>query len=251
MARTWLPPRIAAAWTSARAAITCSGLATVAVQHPSGWSLRVRGDGLGESRENGTPLQTNSTGVRQGRFDLAGPRGRRTARRLRTARRPGVPAGVFVHRRLTRDRDADRPAARAGLAVRLRPDVASAVRRDRSARRSRDAGGVATNEETAYLPNGRRPLGHQHARISAQHRHLRPGPRVRSARRTTLVAGAREDIWQRQRGSARRARACVSPRVSVSHRLADRITIRGAFTSSFRPPDVERAVPRLPGREHA
>ena len=52
-----------------------SGLAVVAIQPPSGWSLRVRGDGLGESRENGTPLQTNSTGVRQARFDLAVPVG--------------------------------------------------------------------------------------------------------------------------------------------------------------------------------
>ena len=52
-----------------------SGLATVGIERPAGWSLRVRGDGLGESRQNGTPLQTNSTDVRQGRFDVAAPLG--------------------------------------------------------------------------------------------------------------------------------------------------------------------------------
>ena len=90
---------------------------------------------------------------------------------------------------------------------------------------------VATNEETAFLPDGR-------VRVVDETRGFQRSSgvfaqvRAPIGARTTLVAGARGDMWLRQR-SPLEGTGVVSPRVSVSHRLGDRVTLRGAFTSSF------------------
>jgi len=213
-----------------------SGLATVGIERPAGWSLRVRGDGLGESRQNGTPLQTNSTDVRQGRFDVAAPLGggqfeaygqigdqvyRQAFSAIAASRateiltvRQRVPANQFGYgltwRRLFRTIDL----------------LTGAETREI----------VATNEETAFLPDGR-------VRSSTETRGFQRSSgvfaqvRAPIGARTTVVAGVRGDMWLRQREPAE-GTGVVSPRVSVSHRLADRVTLRGAFTSSFRPPTL-------------
>ena len=95
---------------------------------------------------------------------------------------------------------------------------------------------VATNEETAFLPSGpvrsvTNTRGFQRSSgVFAQ-------VRAELGSRTTLVAGARGDLWQRERDGLE-GTGVLSPRVSVSHRLAHRVTIRAAFTSSFRPPTL-------------
>ena len=215
-----------------------SGLAIIAVQRPSGWSLRVRGDGLGESRENGTPLQTNSTGVRQGRFDLAAPVGggqldtygqigdqvyRQAFSSIAPSRatetltvRQRVPASQFGYgvmwRRAASARSICSPEPRRGrlLATERGDRVLSRRSPSRSVTSTR-----GFQRSSGIFAQVRASLGTED-----------------DARR-----GRTGDIWQRQRGPLD-GTGVVSPRVSVSHRLADRVTIRGAFTSSFRPPTL-------------
>ena len=213
-----------------------SALASISVARPSGLSLRVRGDGLGESRENGTPLQANSTDVRQGRFDLAAPLaggqldtygqiGDQVYRQTFSSIAPSRATETLTVRQRV-------PASQFGYGVTWRrlfgtfDLLAGAETREI----------VATNEETAYFPDGRvrsftTTRGFQ--RSSGGFLQMR----AELGTRTTVVAGARGDLWQRQRGDPD-STGVVSPRVSVSHRVADRVTIRGAFTSSFRPPTL-------------
>jgi outer membrane receptor protein involved in Fe transport len=213
-----------------------SGLATLAVSRPAGWSLRARGDGLGETRENGTVLQTNSTQVRQGRFDLAGPVsggqleaygqiGDQVYRQAFSSIGPSRATETLTVRQRV-------PASQFGYGLtwrRLfgRSDLLAGAE-------TREI--VATNDETAYLPDGR-----VRAATSTRGFQRTSGAfaqvRVTLGTKTTLVAGTRADMWQRQRGDLD-GTGVVSPRVSVSHRLADRVTVRGAFTSSFRPPTL-------------
>jgi outer membrane cobalamin receptor len=213
-----------------------SGLAAAAVQHSSGWSLRVRGDGLGESRENGTPLQTNSTGVRQGRFDLAGPVG---GGQLETYGQIGDQVYRQAFSSIGESRNSETltvrqrvPASQFGYGLTWRrllraiDLLAGAETREI----------VATNEETAFLPAG--PVRSiTNTRAFQRSTGVFAQVRAELGSKTTLVAGARGDLWQRQRDGLE-GRGVLSPRVSVSHRLAHRLTIRAAFTSSFRPPTL-------------
>jgi outer membrane receptor protein involved in Fe transport len=180
-------------------------------------------------------VQTNSTDLRQGRADLAAPlfggrlevyahagdqvyrqafsavNAARTAETLTVRQR--VPASQFGYgatwRRLF-----------GGLDL-----VAGAETREI----------VATNGETAYLPGGG-----VRATTAARGFQRSSGGfaqvRATVGARTTLVAGLRGDAWLRERGAG--SLGVVSPRVSVSHRLTDSVTLRGAFTSSFRAPTL-------------
>jgi outer membrane receptor protein involved in Fe transport len=213
-----------------------TALAAVAVQRPSGWSLRVRGDGLGESRQNGTPLQTNSTGVRQARFDLSvaagggqldayGQIGDQVYRQAFSS----IAASRATETLTVRQRV---PASQFGYGLTWRR-LFGAIDLLAGAE-TREV--VATNDETAFLPDGgvravTSTRGFQRSSgIFAQ-------VRASLGTKTTLVAGARGDIWEPQRG-ALDGTGVVSPRVSLSRRLSERVTIRGAFTSSFRPPTL-------------
>jgi outer membrane cobalamin receptor len=213
-----------------------SALAAVAVQRPSAWSLRVRGDGLGETRENGTPLQTNSTGVRQGRFDLGAPL---AGGQLEAYGQIGDQVYRQAFSSIGASRNSETltvrqrvPASQFGYGMTWRrlfgliDLLAGAETREI----------VATNEETAFFPDGSvrsvtNTRGFQRSSgVFAQ-------VRAELSSGTTLVAGARGDMWQREREGLD-GTGVVSPRVSLSHRLADRVTIRAAFTSSFRPPTL-------------
>jgi outer membrane receptor protein involved in Fe transport len=212
-----------------------SGLATFSVARPSGWSLRVRGDGLGENRENGTPLQTNSTDVRQGRFDLSGPLasgwldsygqiGDQVYRQAFSSIGPSRATETLTVRQRV-------PASQFGYGLTWRRLLGESDLLVGAETREI----VAINEETAYFPGGS-------VRSSTSTRGFQRSSgvfaQVRAAlgTKSTLVAGARADIWQRSRSLD--GTGVVSPRVSVSHRLSDRVTIRAAFTSSFRPPTL-------------
>jgi outer membrane receptor protein involved in Fe transport len=95
---------------------------------------------------------------------------------------------------------------------------------------------VATNEETAFFPDG--PVRSvTHTRGFQRNSGVFAQMRAELGSNTTLVAGARGDLWQREREGLD-GTGVVSPRVSVSHRLARAVTIRAAFTSSFRPPTL-------------
>jgi outer membrane receptor protein involved in Fe transport len=212
-----------------------SAIATAGIERPSGWSLRVRADGLGESRENGTPLQVNRTDVRQGRFDAAAPLagGRLDAygqiadqvyRQMFSAVAPSRASETLTVRQRV-------PASQFGYGATWRRlfgsvDVLAGAE-------TREI--VATNEETAYFPDGRIRMttatrGFQRSSgLFAQVRAALGG-------RTTVTAGARGDLWQPSRGSG--GTGVVSPRVSIDHRLLGRVTLRAAFSSSFRPPTL-------------
>ena len=213
-----------------------SALATAGVTTPSGWSLRVRGDGLGESRQNGTPLQTNSTEVRQARFDFALPLG---GGQLDSYGQLGD--------QIYRQAFSSIAASRATETLTIRQRVpASQFGYGLTWRRLFGASDllvgaetreiVASNQETAYLPDGR-VRSFTDVRGFQRSSGVFAQVRATLGTRTTVVAGARGDAWQRQRGSLDGA-GVVSPRVSVSYRVAERLTIRGAFTSSFRPPTL-------------
>jgi outer membrane receptor protein involved in Fe transport len=213
-----------------------SALAAVSLTTSSGWSLRVRGDGLGESRRNGTPLQTNSTDVRQGRVDLAlpfgggqldgyGQVGDQTYHQAFSSIAPSRATETLTIRQRV-------PASQFGYGLTWRRLFGSSDLL--AGAETREI--VATNEEAAYFPSGglrsvTDTRGFQRTTGAFGQVRLTLGTR------TTVVAGARGDVWQRQRGLLD-GTGVVSPRVSVSYRLADRLTIRGAFTSSFRPPTL-------------
>jgi outer membrane receptor protein involved in Fe transport len=212
-----------------------SAVASVGVERPSGWSLRVRADGLGESRENGTPLQVNGTDVRQGRFDATAPLG---GGRLEAYGQVGdqvyrqafsaIAPSRATETLTTRQRV---PASQFGYGVTWRRlfgglDLLAGAE-------TREV--VATNEETGYFPDGRvRSFSETHGfqRSTGAFAQVR----ATIGARTTLVAGARGDLWEPTRGG--NGTGVVSPRVSVTHRLSGWLTLRGAFASSFRPPTL-------------
>jgi outer membrane receptor protein involved in Fe transport len=212
-----------------------SGIASGGWSHPTGWSLRARLDALGESRENGTPIQTNSTDIRQGRFDLAlplaggqvesyGQIGDQVYRQAFSSVAPSRTTETLTTRQRV-------PASQYGYGLTWRrviggSDVLAGAE-------TREV--VATNEETAYFPSGQvRAITETRGftRTSGAFAQLRAA----FGEGTTIIAGARWDLWQGARGSG--GTGVVSPRVSVSQRVHDRVTLRGAFTSSFRPPTL-------------
>ena len=224
-----------------------SALATAGVTTPSGWSLRVRGDGLGESRQNGTPLQTNSTEVRQARFDFALPLG---GGQLDSYGQLGD--------QIYRQAFSSIAASRATETLTIRQRVpASQFGYGLTWRRLFGASDllvgaetreiVASNQETAYLPDGR-VRSFTDVRGFQRSSGVFAQVRATLGTRTTVVAGARGDAWQRQRGSLDGA-GVVSPRVSVSYRVAERLTIQRRVHLVVPSADVERALPRLQGRQ--
>jgi outer membrane receptor protein involved in Fe transport len=212
-----------------------SGLAGAAIERPAGWSLRVRVDALGESRENGTPVQTNSTDLRQGRADATAPLG---GGRLEVYGQIGDQVYRQAFSAVSATRTAETltvrqrvPASQVGYGATWRRlfgavDVLAGAE-------TREI--VATNGETAYFPDGR-------VRATTDSRGFQRSSggfaqvRASVSARTTVVAGLRGDLWQRERGDG--GMGVVSPRLSVSHRAFDGVTLRGAFTSSFRAPTL-------------
>jgi outer membrane cobalamin receptor len=212
-----------------------SGLASGGIDRPSGWSVRLRLDALGESRENGTPLQTNSTDLRQGRVDVTAPLG---GSRLEAYGQIGDQVYRQAFSAVNAARTAETltvrqrvPASQFGYGVTWRRlfgalDLLAGAE-------SREI--VATNGETSYLPDGR-------VRATTATRGFQRSSggfaqvRAIMGARTTLVAGLRGDAWQRERGDG--GQGVLSPRVSVSHEVTSGVTVRGAFTSSFRAPTL-------------
>ncbi|HEX2311897.1 MAG TPA: TonB-dependent receptor, partial [Vicinamibacterales bacterium] len=212
-----------------------SGLAGVGIDRRSGWSLRLRLDALGESRENGTLLQTNSTDLRQGRFDVTAPLG---GGRLEAYGQIGDQVYRQAFSAVNATRTAETltvrqrvPASQFGYGVTWRRlfgtlDLLAGAE-------SREI--VATNGETSYLPDG----GVRATTATRGFQRSSGGfAQVRAimGARTTLVAGLRGDAWQRERGDG--GLGVLSPRVSVSHEVTSGVTVRGAFTSSFRAPTL-------------
>ena len=79
----------------------------------SGFYARVTGDVYAEHRDNGTPIQTNSTDIRQLHLDLGGTRRRRKLERDRADGRSELRPGVLVDRDGPERRDADVAPVRA------------------------------------------------------------------------------------------------------------------------------------------
>lgn len=213
------------------------GQAAVTGELAPGWRLRASGDAYGESRDNGTPLQVNSTEIREGRVDASGPLGG-----------GGFEAYAQLSDQTYRQAFSAiaEPRATETLTVRQRVP-SSSVAAGATFRRlfgSTDVLGgvetrevVATNHETSFAPNGSpRPTNH----TSGFHRSTGVFGQVRTAlnSRVTLVGGLRGDVWQRTRNADLDRVVVWSPRVSASAELSDRVTIRGAVTKSFRAPTL-------------
>jgi outer membrane cobalamin receptor len=213
-----------------------SGLAAAGIERPSGLSLRLRADALGESRDNGTPLQTNSTDLRQGKMDVTAPLG---GGRLELYGQIGDQVYRQAFSAVNAARTAETltvrqhvPASQFGYGATWRRLFGSIDLL--AGAETREI--VATNGETAYVPDG-------HVRAITDTRGFQRSSgvfaqvRAAASARTTVVAGLRGDAWQRERGW--NGVGVISPRVSISHRVADGgVTVRGAFTSSFRAPTL-------------
>lgn len=209
-------------------------------QYTSGnaFYARLGGDSFGERRDNGTPLQTNSTDLRQLRFGLGGSAGR-------TAWRLSGQAGDQTYRQVFSSIAADRsretltvqqrvPASQHGLAfsvqTRLRAlDVlAGADTRDTA----------ATNVERGFFPDGRLRAttsiqGFQRNSGVYLQGGVDPGPRLR------VTAGVRADVRQRTRDEGwLDGDSAVSPRAAVAWNAAPWAVVHAGLGWSFRAPTL-------------
>jgi outer membrane cobalamin receptor len=200
------------------------------------WRLRASGNAFTEDRDNGTPLQVNGTRAKHARVDVAGP--------MAGGQLEGyAQAGDQVYRQTFSAIGASRatetltarqrvPASQLAFGVTWRrvlgpTDVVAGAE-------TREV--VATNQETSFAPDGS-------IRASADVRGFQRSSgafgqiRTTLGAATTLVAGARLDVWEALRGPGD-GTTVASPRLSVSRRLGGRMVVRGAVTSSFRAPTL-------------
>jgi outer membrane receptor protein involved in Fe transport len=199
------------------------------------WRLRASGNAFTEDRDNGTPLQVNGTRAKHASLDVAGAVA-------------GGQLEAYVHAgdQVYRQTFSAIAASRASETLTARQRVpasqlAVGATWRRVVRRADVLAGaetrevVATNQETSFAPDG---SIRAQADVRAFQRSTGAFGQIRTTLgATTVVAGARLDLWEAVRGPAD-GTAVVSPRLSASHRLGSRVVVRGAVTSSFRAPTL-------------
>ncbi len=217
-----------------------TGAVRVDSQSVSGWRVRAGLQGLGESRRNGTPLQANDTSLRRVHGEVAGPvgsglwelaaqAGDQIYHQSFSAIGPGRDSETLTSRQNV-------PASDIGFSTTWRRLFRSAdllVGAD-----MREI--VATNRDTSYLPGGAvrgTNVMNGFQRSSGLYAQLR----APVGDRTTLVAGVRGDLWQRER-DVEGAQGVVSPRVSASFRLASEWVLHAAASRSFRAPTLNERI---------
>lgn len=213
-----------------------SGAVSLAYGRPAGWQVRLRADGFGESRRNGTLLQENDTSLRQVRADASGEGlgglwevAAQAGDQLYHQTFSAVGAGRAAETLTALQRV---PASQVLGAVSWRRVVGAAdVLMGADVREV-----VATNGETGFGPTGGvtrvgETRGFQ--RSSGGYAQIRTpvGARV------TLTAGLRGDLWQPERAGDD-SQGVLSPRVAASLRVAPQVIVRGSVTSSFRAPTL-------------
>jgi outer membrane receptor protein involved in Fe transport len=199
---------------------------------------RLTGDVYGEHRDNGTPIQTNSTDIRQASVDLGG-----TA--LGGAWSLDGQAGDQSYDQtfsaIAADRDSETltsrqyvPATQHGFAVRWERSwsamdvLAGADTRDVS----------ATNHEWSYAPSGAVRAatdtpGFQRTSGAYAQLTLHPSPSV------TATTGLRGDVRQRSHDEGwLDGDSAVSPRLSVAWAASPLVTVRGSLGWAFRAPTL-------------
>jgi outer membrane receptor protein involved in Fe transport len=217
-----------------------TGAVRVDSQSASGWRVRAGLQGLGESRRNGTPLQANDTSLRRvhgevagpvagGLWELAGQAGDQVYHQSFSAIGPGRNSETLTSRQNV-------PASDIGFATSWRRLFGSTdflVGAD-----LREI--VATNRDTSYLPTGAvRAVNEAHGfqRSSGVYAQLR----APVGDRTTVVAGVRGDLWQRER-DIDASDGVLSPRVSASFRLSPQWALHAAASRSFRAPTLNERI---------
>jgi outer membrane cobalamin receptor len=200
------------------------------------WRLRASGNAFTEDRDNGTPLQVNGTRVKHASLEIAGAlaggqlegyvlAGDQVYRQTFSAIAPSRASETLTARQRV-------PASQLAVGATWRRVVGRAD--VLAGAETREV--VATNQETSFAPDGS-----VRAQVDVRGFQRSTGAfgQIRTAvgSATTLVAGARLDLWEAVRGLAD-ATAVASPRLSVSHRLGSRVIVRGAVTSSFRAPTL-------------
>jgi outer membrane receptor protein involved in Fe transport len=212
--------------------------ADVAWSKSPAFRARVGGDVFGERRENGTPVQVNSTDLRQLRIGLEGQRGV-------TRWRLHGQAGEQTYRQAFSSIAADRsretltirqrvPASQHGLAFTVETRaagldlVAGADTRDTA----------ATNTEDAFFPDGRLRAttstpGFQRTSGAFVQVTMAPAPAL------TVSVGARGDLRQRRRSEGFfEGDSAFSPRAVAVWALTPQFIARGSLGWSFRAPTL-------------
>ena len=199
---------------------------------------RVGGDLFSEQRENGTPLQVNSTDLRQVRGALDGERG---ATRWRVHGQAGDQTYKQTFSAIAASRATETltlrqhvPASQHGLAATFESRlggidlVAGADMRDTA----------ATNNETGYFPDGRvrattSTPGFQRTSGAFLQAGATPHPAV------TLSVGARGDVRQRRRSEGLfDGDSAFSPRAVAVWAVTPQVIARGSLGWSFRAPTL-------------
>ncbi len=200
--------------------------------------VRVTGDVYGEHRGNGTPLQTNSTDIRQISVDLGGEVGGGT---WEIAGQAGDQSYDQVFSSIAADRSSETrtssqyvPASQHGFSARWQRSwaafdvLAGGDTRDVS----------ATNVETSFAPNGSvrgttQTPGFQ--RTSGAYVQItdRPSDAV------TFSVGARGDVRQPSRDDGFfGGDSALSPRASVGWTVSPLVEVRGSIGWAFRAPTL-------------
>jgi outer membrane receptor protein involved in Fe transport len=215
-----------------------SARADIAWSSSPAFRARVGGDIFGERRENGTPIQVNSTDLRQLRLGLDGQHGS-------TRWRLHGQAGEQTYRQAFSSIAADRsretltirqrvPASQHGLTFTVETRaagldlVAGADTRDTA----------ATNTEDAFFPDGRlrattSTAGFQRTSGAFLQATLTPAPAL------TLSVGARGDVRQRRRSEGFfEGDSAFSPRAVAVWALKPQLVARGSVGWSFRAPTL-------------
>ena len=199
------------------------------------WRVRASGNAFTEDRDNGTPLQVNGTRAKLVGLDISGV--------VAGGQLEGyIHAGDQVYRQtfsaIAASRTSETLTARQRVPA---SQLAVGATWRRLLRRADVLAGaetrevVATNQETSFAPDG---SIRARADVRGFQRSTGAFGQIRTTLgETTVVAGARLDLWEAVRGPAG-ATAVVSPRLSASHRLGGRVIVRGAVTSSFRAPTL-------------
>jgi outer membrane cobalamin receptor len=212
--------------------------ADVGWRSSAAFRARLGGDLFGERRENGTPIQVNSTDLRQVRAGLDGQHGStrwrvhgqagdQTYRQAFSAIAPSRATETLTLRQHV-------PASQHGLAVTVESRlgaidlIGGADTRDTA----------ATNTETGYFPDGRvrattSTPGYQRTSGAYLQATAAPHPAV------TVSLGARGDVRQRRRSEGLfEGDSAFSPRAVAVWAIRPEVIARGSLGWSFRAPTL-------------
>jgi iron complex outermembrane recepter protein len=214
-----------------------SARVVVGYQQSPALFARVTGDVYAEHRGNGTPIQTNSTDIRQAVADFGGTSGRTSWRLTGQA---GDQSYDQAFSSIAADRTGETltsrqyvPASQHGVTAQFSWSGPIDVLMGAD---TRDV--QATNRERSYTPAGTvRALtimsGFQRTSGAYVQATIRPASRL------TVVAGARGDVRQRSRGDGwLDGDSQLSPRVSAVWSLSQLASVRGSVGWAFRAPTL-------------